>query len=865
MKKKVQTALLATVVTTASLGADMTQIFAADTGRPVVDAETTLAKAVQTVESARQTMDEASQALQSAQADVTRLTSEKNAADQKLSDAQSELTKAQEEYEAIKTKADTITEEDINKAKQAVDNASNAVNEAETEADQASTALDAANAAYNEASTKLTDAQNAYNQALEAQQAAKTALEAAKTAETQAEENAKSAETEKNTAASDAKTAEEDAKSADEANPDAEKKAQDAKEAADKADSAEADAQKDADTAAEAKNNAETEKNTAEENAKSASDDVIEAEGDVSDKSAEVKKAEEAQNNSQTVLDDADKTLADETAKAGDAQKQADQEVKDQQAVVAQKEAEKATADQALTDAKNDQAAKQSALDDANAKLDAAKAEQTEAENDLKAKQDKLTEAQNTLKNAHGDVTSKKKAVEDAENAVKDAQAKVDKLAKEVNDLETNASNYELQVAEASKAVTDAEKAQKQAQADLTEARTIHKTLICKNTDDPLPDGATDTLIPNIPEAGNHKITYEYIAKENNADAMVIVNELNKTGKYISSYVTLYDYGYTTYDHLVPKAGELKRIIKKPTGNNKTLYLNATWTDDNGEKQVVPIEITTYGNDEIIAQEKMNKKLDDILQSLNLDGKTWKEKADAITKYVNYNYGYDARYYTAESMLEHGGGDCWASTNLIIDLAERAGFAGRSHAANYGGNGSGHENALLQDPDGGVYICEAGYVRDRYQFEGNGASELTRSDPDKPIYESILYKVYAYTDDTHSNCIENGEYSLGSNIGRIDSFHDETIVIPDDPKITSIGPNPNADVKEIENYFGVKVPISYQGEPMAMVSSGFEYPFDKCDKLKTVKIGTNITWISNNAFKDPVKTDIYITKKSTVV
>lgn len=109
--------------------------------------------------------------------------------------------------------------------------------------------------------------------------------------------------------------------------------------------------------------------------------------------------------------------------------------------------------------------------------------------------------------------------------------------------------------------------------------------------------------------------------------------------------------------------------------NTGTYNFTGTWTDDNGEKQSVDLVITIENNSEHVAEVNYDNKLNTIIVSMNLDGKTWKEKADAITDYVCYNFEYNYKYSSAYSMLTEGGGDCRALTELICDLAKKAGFA----------------------------------------------------------------------------------------------------------------------------------------------------------------------------------------------
>ena len=85
------------------------------------------------------------------------------------------------------------------------------------------------------------------------------------------------------------------------------------------------------------------------------------------------------------------------------------------------------------------------------------------------------------------------------------------------------------------------------------------------------------------------------------------------------------------------------------------------------------------------------------------------ERALEIVRIVGEEFDYDYRYQGSADMVLHGGGDCWASTNLIGSLCSRNGLEayGRT-AVNDGGAGSGHRNIVIKIKDK-YYIGEAGY------------------------------------------------------------------------------------------------------------------------------------------------------------
>ena len=84
------------------------------------------------------------------------------------------------------------------------------------------------------------------------------------------------------------------------------------------------------------------------------------------------------------------------------------------------------------------------------------------------------------------------------------------------------------------------------------------------------------------------------------------------------------------------------------------------------------------------------------------------EKMQAIARYPA-TFNYDAHYSGYISMLIYGGGDCWASTALIIRECELLGIDAWSRNGNRdSGAGSGHRNAMAYY-NGKYYELEAGY------------------------------------------------------------------------------------------------------------------------------------------------------------
>ena len=149
-------------------------------------------------------------------------------------------------------------------------------------------------------------------------------------------------------------------------------------------------------------------------------------------------------------------------------------------------------------------------------------------------------------------------------------------------------------------------------------------------------------------------------------------------------------------------------------------YVVAEW--EGGSRQYL-VEVKDYKNEYV--SESVSQKNDDIISSLQLEGMSDKDKVRAITKYIADNYKYDAHYSSAYSMYKNGGGDCWASTDAIVELAKKLGFESWIHDARYeAGAGSGHSNAIIKTPDGKYYECEAGFA----QYNKDGTRPFTVSE-----------------------------------------------------------------------------------------------------------------------------------------
>lgn len=172
---------------------------------------------------------------------------------------------------------------------------------------------------------------------------------------------------------------------------------------------------------------------------------------------------------------------------------------------------------------------------------------------------------------------------------------------------------------------------------------------------------------------------------------------INDEGVVTPNYTTYYWYGNIGYSQ--PIAGQ------EPTDVTKSLRVGTgriSATVD-GKKLYADVEVKDYST--YYVEKVMNEFVAKNIKSTM----TEYEKLDAICKFVA-SYDYDYHYSSKKGMIIFGGGDCWASTDLVNALCEKVGIdAHTRYAKNDPLAGSGHMNSVAYI-DGKVYVAEAGYA-----------------------------------------------------------------------------------------------------------------------------------------------------------
>lgn len=247
----------------------------------------------------------------------------------------------------------------------------------------------------------------------------------------------------------------------------------------------------------------------------------------------------------------------------------------------------------------------------------------------------------------------------------------------------------------------------------------------------------------------------------------------------------------------------------------------------------------------------VSNRIQAIANSIKTQYATDAERVRAITSYVATNYDYSASYSSASSMILYGGGDCWASTDMIIRLAKACGYQAWSRNGNKdSGAGSGHMNALVQTPDGKIYECEAG-------FSGSKPRYFTCKERSTLFSYYVYYQdgvkkvaIYQYDGQTAPAVLEIPSTIDGYPVARIDDsfIHSDnltTVILPD-------------TLETIGNYAFTACGITSLNIPASVSSIGNGILAD-CDSL------TSLTVSPSNPYYTSVGNVIYNKNYTTLV
>ena len=138
--------------------------------------------------------------------------------------------------------------------------------------------------------------------------------------------------------------------------------------------------------------------------------------------------------------------------------------------------------------------------------------------------------------------------------------------------------------------------------------------------------------------------------------------------------------------------------------------------DGDGFHKFLTVHVKDY--DEEYADSVLDAYVDKYIRPLP----TKKQQGEAIVKYVAENYNYDYKCSGRVGMVIYGGGDCWASTDMITYMCGKVGIPATDwieDRENFSALRGGHMKAVMEI-DGDYYTGEAGYNGEKprhYKFE----------------------------------------------------------------------------------------------------------------------------------------------------
>lgn len=276
---------------------------------------------------------------------------------------------------------------------------------------------------------------------------------------------------------------------------------------------------------------------------------------------------------------------------------------------------------------------------------------------------------------------------------------------------------------------------------------------------------------------------------------------VSSSGLITPNVTTYYWYGNVGYSYKLEgsEPDDITHSIKAGT-------YSVTVTAD---AAVFEVKVTLYDYGEYYA----GKTMDDFVRSSIKSDMTTEQKLDAIAKFVA-SKEYDASYSSSTGMLVSGGGDCWASTYTIIELAKRCGFDAWVRNGNRDAEaGSGHKNAMVYDGKN-HYEIEAGY----YEAAPRSYFVTKRTSLFSYSYDNDGICVYQYDGKT-----------VPSNF-----------IIPDTingKKVVSIG----------KSFISAKESVEHITLPETLRTIG-ESAFNSCKNLKSINIPASVTDIGTFAF-----------------
>ena len=228
-----------------------------------------------------------------------------------------------------------------------------------------------------------------------------------------------------------------------------------------------------------------------------------------------------------------------------------------------------------------------------------------------------------------------------------------------------------------------------------------------------------------------------------------------------------------------------------------------------GESADVTVHVEDY------TERYLDEQLNAFLSTGITAQMTTYQKLEALCQYVA-GFNYDYHYSSAVGMLLSGGGDCWASTDMLVRLCTKLGIqCVARNGAHDPGAGSGHRNALAIIRNGLYYELEAGY---------SGSA---------PRYWSIKERHSLFCYSSRSDGISVYQYD-----GALDSL--TSLEIPkkiDGKTVTAIG----------DNFIQLNSTLEEIVLPDTVKEIG-RSAFNSCKTLKTLHLPAALTTVGDFAF-----------------
>lgn len=435
-------------------------------------------------------------------------------------------------------------------------------------------------------------------------------------------------------------------------------------------------------------------------------------------------------------------------------------------------------------------------------------------ENETEVMQENVTEdeiAPETEKAEESESETKVEETEVKESTPEEAEEESDSQKSEEEQQETE-NTQEDAAEKKTKAVSTDDKNETEEKAGEREQNINASNVVLYNMDDWAKESISipDKLQKSFQlKAGDAAITSCRVVE---GDSVNVTNE----GLITPAYTTWYYNG--NIGSTMPSGQPGERIEREAEYGKSVIEVKA------GEKTFT-VTVTVIDYAEEYADEVMEKYITENIKS----SMSVYEKLDKICQFVA-GYDYSPYYSGSTGMIVSGGGDCWASTSVILGMCKKLNISAWARNGNRDyGAGGGHMNALIQDGND-YYEAEAGFI-------GTAPRHY------RIMKRSSLFCYHFANED-------------GIELYQYDGNEDTTfeMKIPseiDGHKVVSLRENFICYNREVVS---VSIPDT--------VTSIEKYAFAACSELKTITIPKSVTSIGEDVFAECQNVTIYCSSDS---